>query len=223
MAKPFVPEPKVFMTPVTGPGEYQARYDRLFRDAGAATERGEKTSYYLESEEACTWIHQILGTVRLVFILREPVARAYSNYLWSRMNGLETLSFEEAIKLEGHRPSPLPREKAYARPFDYLTRGDYATFAERYLKVFGKDALCFLLYEDLVEDPDGFMRKAQNFIGVSPLPAEKLGVEMVNVARDSGPPIDPRTEELLRRRMAKHVERTANVTGLDVGRWGYGH
>ena len=45
--------------------------------------------------------------MKLVFILQHPIERAFSNYLWSRRNGLETLSFEEALQREGER------ERAY--------------------------------------------------------------------------------------------------------------
>jgi hypothetical protein len=157
----------------------------------------------------------------MLFLLREPVARAYSNYLWSRRNGLETLSFEEAVELEGRRPSPLPPEKAHARPFDYLTRGDYATFAEPYLAALGRDRVAFFLYEDIQARPDVLLRDVQRFIGVEPMPAERLDVGIVNSAREEGPPLDPATEQRLRQRMAPLVRRFASVTGLDVQCWGY--
>ena len=35
--------------------------------------------------------------VKLVFILREPVGRAFSNYQWSVMNGLEQEDFSTAL------------------------------------------------------------------------------------------------------------------------------
>lgn len=221
IAKPFIPEPKVFMTEAA-PAEYLARYRRFFSATGSARFLGEKTSYYLESEAACERIRAHVPEVKLVFIVREPVARAYSNYLWSRMNGLETLAFAEAVALEGRRPSPLPEEKSYARPFDYLTRGDYARFAERYYAAFGRERVAFFLYEDIEEQPDALLLRLQQFIGVEPLPDDRLRSLRVNSARESGPALSPILERELRTRMAPLVTRFAAVTGLDVSRWGYG-
>ena len=51
-----------------------------------------------ESATAAKRIHDNLPHVKLVFILREPAERAYSNYLWSRKNGLESEEFEKALQ-----------------------------------------------------------------------------------------------------------------------------
>jgi Sulfotransferase family len=221
LAKPYMPEPKVFMGPARPWADYERRYAALFAAAGARPARGEKTSYYLENEAACALIRRYLPAVRMVFVVREPVARAYSNYLWTKKNGLETLAFEEAVRLEGRRPSPLPADREYARPYDYLARGHYDVFAERYYAALGRARVLFALYEELVTTPEPVLARVQAFIGVpiARLGAEDLGV--VNSARDMGPPLDPSLERTLRERMAPAVRRFARLTGLDVGAWGY--
>ncbi len=222
VARPFVPEPKVFVTPTTeGRAEYLRRYAALFADPGPETARGEKTSYYLENEEVPARILETLGSVRLLFIVREPVQRAYSNYLWSRQNGLETLPFVQAVEEEGHRGNPLGPDRAYARPFDYLTRGRYATFAERYHAAFGRDAVRFVLYEDLERRPAALLREIQAFIGVSPLLDEVASAGRVNATPDGGRSLDPAVAADLRARMAPEVERFGRITGLDLTPWGY--
>jgi sulfotransferase family protein len=221
MAKPYMPEPKVFMGPEQPWPEYARRYAALFAAAGERRALGEKTSYYLENETACALIARHLPEVRLLFIVREPVARAYSNYLWTKKNGLESLSFEEAVRLEGRRPSPLPPERDYARPYDYLPRGRYDVFAARWLEALGRERVHFVLYEDVVTKPEARLAGIQDFIGVRPvaLGADDLGV--INSAKEMGPPIDPATETMLRERMAPAVQRFAALTGLDVSPWGY--
>ena len=221
LAKPFIPEPKVFMTPAPGPAGYRARYRRFF-DGDVAPARGEKTSYYLESADACTAIRATLPEVRLVFLVREPVDRAYSNYLWSRKNGLETLGFEEAVEREGSRADPLPPEQAYARPFDYLSRGRYAHHARRYLEAFGAQRVTFHLYEDLVVDrAEPVLQAIHAVVGVEPRPLDGRPRGLINAARESGPPLAAPVRDRLRERMRGEVEAFAALTGLDVGRWGY--
>jgi hypothetical protein len=221
IAKPYVPEAKVFMTAAKGgPAGYRARYAALFADAGRERILGEKTSYYLENEDVCPRIRATLSDVHLLFIVREPVARAVSNYLWSRHNGLETLSFAEAVALEGQRASPLPRAQAYARPFDYLTRGRYATFAERYIAAFGNGRVHFLLFEDIALRTEEFCRQAQLAAQVEPLAADRFDMTPVN-ALDDVLPIDSTLAASLRERLRPEVMRFAALTGLDISPWGY--
>ncbi|HEY5315088.1 MAG TPA: sulfotransferase [Pirellulales bacterium] len=221
MAQPFIPEPKVLIGPRQPAAVYRARWTALLGSAPAGALRGEKTSGYLESPAACQLLGEFAPRARLVFIVREPVSRAYSNYLFSRKNGLETLSFEEAIELEGRRASPLPPEKSYARPFDYLIRGDYGTFAERYFAIFGRAAIKFFLYEDIAQAPETLMYDVQTFLGLRRRPFAELDVGQVNSARELGPPLPAQTATRLRRRMQAGVERFAELTGVDVRSWGY--
>jgi hypothetical protein len=220
MAKPFRPEPKVFLTAAADRDEYLRRYRPLFAGAGVGQVLGEKTTNYFESEEACLRMRDALPTnVRLLFLLREPVARAYSNYLWSKKNGLEPLSFEEAVALEGNRRSVLPPEKARARPHDYLSRSDYARHAQRYLDAFGVPRIDFFLYEDIERQPERLLAAVQRFIGVEPLPFLDLDVGVVNSAAEVGPPLDPVIAARLRERLAPSVARLAALTGLNLAAW----
>ncbi len=82
MAKPVKPEPKFFLRDDEyGKGlEYYA--NRWFADVEDGKIAGEKSTDYLESPSAAARIARDLPHVKLIFVLREPVARAYSNYLW---------------------------------------------------------------------------------------------------------------------------------------------
>src|ERR1700733_14501175 len=79
MARPFVPEPKVFMGARQPLEVYHDRYRTLFAGMPPAPARGAENRYYLECAEACELIHAVVPNVRLLFIVREPVGRAYSN------------------------------------------------------------------------------------------------------------------------------------------------
>jgi Sulfotransferase family len=219
IAKPYLPEPKVFLGPEQGQTQYQARYAELFADAGDRRALGEKTSRYFESAAACQRIRTHLPEVRMLFILREPVARAYSNYLWSAKNGLETLPFEDAVDLEGRRDAPAAA--AHARPFDYLARGDYDVFARWYYDAFGRDAVRFCLYEELIAEAEPVLHDLQRFVGVEPIRLGVADLGVINSAREVGPAIRLETEARLRRRMAPIVQRFRALTGLDLGAWGY--
>ena len=221
MAHPFIPEPKVCMGASQPRETYLERYRSLFGDCSEKTARGEKTSYYLECPAACERIHDLVPDVRILFIVREPVARAYSNYLKSKKGGLETLSFEQAISMEGKRSNPLSPDKSYAKPFDYLTRGNYAALAEPYLRAFGAQQVRFVLYEDITLRPKQLWKDIQAFLNLTQVAYSQLDVGIVNSAKEIGPPIDPEFEQQLRKQMSPHVRQFANLTGLDLEPWGY--
>jgi sulfotransferase family protein len=224
VAKPFIPEPKVCMTTAPdGPAGYVRRYHALFRDAPAGKLLVEKTSYYLENDEALARLRAVVpARTRFIFILREPVERAYSNYLWSRQNGLETLPFGEAVRLDPKlRPSPLKADRAYARPFDYLARNDYGRFAESWFAAFGRERVRFVLLEQLKASRRTILKEIQEFAGVEPLDAEHFGMAGLNPSDPAGLSLDPALRDELRQEMWPLVDRLAAVTGLDVGLWGY--
>jgi hypothetical protein len=221
MKQPLIPEPKVFIGPMMPLEVYRERYRTLFADAPAGAVCGEKTSLYLETPHAPELIHKMLPAVKLLFIVREPVARAYSNYLWSRRNGLETLSFEDALVVGDRRDSPLPPEKSYARPFDYLSRSNYAALAAPYLSLFGPDRVRFALYEDIELRPGRFWSEIQEYLGLPPCPWKELDAGVVNSARETGGPIDRDTDQELRERMRPQVNEFQELTGLDLSSWKY--
>jgi hypothetical protein len=222
MLKPYVPEPKIFnLPPEKSSVAYQEEIASRLRDRPVGKLAGEKTSGYFSSEIALRRIVATLPAVKMVFILREPVERAYSNYLWSRKNGLEKLSFAEACDCEDTRPDPLPPEKAYVRPYDYLSRGRYGTYARRWVEAVGRERVLFLQYEQLAVSPERLLVRLEDFLGVRrwPLPAADLG--RINVSDPAAEPLPPELRARLRQFFADEVESFAKLTGEDISLWKY--
>jgi hypothetical protein len=223
VAQPYIPEPKVCMTPhPAGDSGLLSRYASFFAEAPPQSTRVEKTSYYFENAEARERLTRLLPQARFVFILREPVARAYSNWSRTRSQGLEKLPFEEAIELdERSRPVPLPSDRAYARPFDYLIRGQYGTFAQAWIDAVGPSRVAFYLFEEAIAAPKSFVHNLQRFVGVEPLPWSRISIGRINAGENDARTIDAVLAARLRRRFAPDVEHLARLTGLDVSIWGY--
>ncbi len=149
MAKPVRPEPKFFLKPDLSAYTH-ADYLRLFFDpASTPLLRGEKTTSYIESENAARQIAAWFPTAKLIFVLREPIARALSNYHFSSKNGLETLSFEEAVRSEDQRREQYDRAQVSTSPFAYLKRGRYIDYIHLYLRYFDRGQMIFLIHEEL--------------------------------------------------------------------------
>ena len=218
--QPFIPEPKVFNGHPEGT-DFLALYDQITGPARPEQIIIEKSSGCLENQVAGERIKRWLPRIKLVFILREPAARAYSNYLWSVKNGLETLPFDRALEMEGRRPNPLGPEPERTPPFDYYRRSDYAAQARPYLEAFGRDRILFVLFEWIRQNPEKLFGELQSFLGLEPWPADRLVVPRPDYNITSGPALDPALEAALRRRLTPSVRELADLTGLDLSPWGY--
>ena len=219
MAKPFKPEPKFFLVDRTYAKGLQFYADTWFAAVGSGQRAGEKSTDYLESAVAAERMARDLPRVQLIFILREPAERAYSNYLWSRMNGLETETFETALELEDERERTLPERWKFARPFSYFSRGLYADLLQPYFDRYPPEQILVLTFEDILMRPAWLATRLQSFIGVAERPQDSEGLGVINPSIKEGPPLAPGTRRALLERYAAPNRRLAAMLGPDVKLW----
>ncbi|NQU66173.1 MAG: sulfotransferase domain-containing protein, partial [SAR324 cluster bacterium] len=149
MVRPLKPEPKFFLIDELYARGTQYYSETWFAGLPDGCRLGEKSTNYLEGNHTALRIWETIPEVKLVFVLRNPVDRAYSNYLWSKKNGLEIENFATALALEEEREQKLPPNLRYTRPFSYYSRGLYASLLTPYLEFFPKDQIQILRYEDI--------------------------------------------------------------------------
>lgn len=153
MAKPVKPEPKYFMNPAHAPAGYEAYFKRYFQAAGDASWLGEKSTSYIESEEAAHAIKRSVPDPLILVILRDPVERAISNYLFTREHGLEPYAIERAIQEEPLRKDSWHAAGTSVSPYAYTERGKYVKTLERWERLFGKSRLLLLVAEQFIGNP----------------------------------------------------------------------
>jgi hypothetical protein len=215
MAKPLLPEPKVLLVCA----DPLARYQEIFSGVPAGQLLGEKTSNLFEDPAAPERVAHLLPSVRMVFALREPVARAYSNWLWTCMNGYETLSFEEAVAREGDRPDP-PGLRPGARPFAYVARSRYGELSERWLSALGPDRVHFVLFEQVVgPGAHAALEGVQRFLGLEPRTLEPVPTRSGTESDPAAPPLAAQTRRALAERLRPEIDRLRAATDLDVSVW----
>jgi hypothetical protein len=219
MARPVTPEPKFFLVDRLYEKGLDYYSETWFAAASGGQKAGEKSTDYLESEAAADRIGRDLPRVRLVFILREPVARAFSNYLWTKMNGLETEDFATAIALEPQRESELPDRLKFARPFSYFSRGLYADLLRPYLDRFPREQVLALKFEDIAMRPAVVAERLHRFLGVSSRPEDAVGLGIVNPSEKSGPMLDEGIRRELAARYAEPNRRLERLLGPDFEMW----
>jgi hypothetical protein len=172
-----VKEPKYFMcgdapAPLyTGPGDAHSRrewiwrreeYLDLFRESPPGTLRGESTPFYLFDRESHRRIAESVPDVRLIAVLRDPVDRAYSNWMHLWADGLEP---------ESDVVAACDAEEARIRggwaPFwRYRGLGRYGEQLASLYRHFPADQVLVVRYRDLVDGPQAELNRICRFLGV---------------------------------------------------------
>ena len=193
MPTPFIPEPKVFTNPTYKNIDYLWQYELLYDKSGAGGKvLGEKTVNYLETKYVAETIYRVLPKVELVFMLRDPVERAYSNWCWSKMNNWEPLSFEQAIIADGKRGKP---PEIMTNPFNYLERGLYHKMLKPYFEIFPRRQIKIYLFENFKED---VIYTCNNFFSTLGLPDFTVQVPEFKNETKKFAPLTKHTKEWLR-------------------------
>lgn len=154
-----IKEPRYFTTidpvEVTAmpPVRDKAKYLGLFQGAQDAVAIGEASVTYLRDPETPRRIHDAVPDARIIVLLRDPVERAFSDYLMHVREGWQTLSFQEALG------SDL-----------YLEKGFYAQQTRRYLDRFGPERVKIVIFEEFIRDTKGSVSDVLKFLGVNSQP-----------------------------------------------------
>lgn len=155
-------------------------YETLFDECAGAKAIGEASTQYFSAEDSASLIARHLPGARLIFILRDPVQRAYSHYWQEHRLGWDLPPFEEMLGTQH------PRLKFY------LHVSHYRVHLERFRRFFADDHLLVLLQDDLSLQPSSIIPVVTDFLGVS-------RGEILPKARDRfNPQMTPRSRVIAR-------------------------
>ena len=138
-----------------------------FHEVASQRAIGERSSLLLPSDVAATRIKETLPDVRLIFCLRNPIERAWGNYRFTVLEGLEPLAFDEAIQCEPERMRQETDIWAEVQPHAYLTRSRYSAHLKQFFELFGKERILLLKSEDLGCKPRENIERVCAFLGVN--------------------------------------------------------
>jgi hypothetical protein len=145
------------------PRDYQTDWDAyldLFEVDEATQVLGEASVQYLAHPAAPAKIAARAPEAKILIVLREPVARAWSHYTYNLMRTEES---------ERDFMAALRAELATTRPFQasaYATLGKYSEQVGRWIDQFGRDNVMVLLSSDLRDDLEGSAREVFRFLGL---------------------------------------------------------
>ena len=120
---------------------------------------GESSPGYICSPGIHKLIHQDLGNIKIVIILRDPIKRAFSQYWDNRRQLKETMSESEIID------NYLETEYSKNRK-GYFSRGVYYSDVKKYVELFGKKNVHIIILENLIKNQTSELQQLYNFLGI---------------------------------------------------------
>ena len=137
-----------------------------------------------------------LPNIRLIYLMRHPVERAYSHYghiMQERLirNEEKILTFEEAIEEEK----------------EIIDASLYMMQIERYLPLFHREQFLFLTFDELKSSPDTLLQRTQEFLGVESMDLTDQGEVTANRWGD-------KVSEIRIRGFIKSIQRVLGVSGI---------
>lgn len=141
-------------------------YESFYEKASDGQLCGEITPAYMTYPDMPQRAVDLLGSdLKIIMLLRHPVARAFSEYLHNYRRGyLGDMTFEEAIDKDLNSQSVELYEK---RKYSFVSRGYYGQQVENFLKVLPRDQLLILSFEnDLVAAPKLTYERIQDFLKI---------------------------------------------------------
>jgi Sulfotransferase family len=173
-----VKEPKYFMCwdapppAYRGPGDRHSNqewiwrreaYEALFRGAPEEAVRLESTPFYLYAPNARRRIAEELPAAKLIIIVRDPIDRAYSNWMHLWVDGLEPISdFQAAWRAEDSRVAA-----GWAPFWHYRRLGRYGEQLADLLSRVERERILVLRYWQVVSQPNETLNRTSRFLGIA--------------------------------------------------------
>ena len=165
-------------------------YLRLFRGARGFSVVGDASPSYLWHPDVPRRIRARVPDAKIAIILRDPVERAHSHYLMDYREGVEDLSFYDALVRDMNR-----REKGWGVSSLYFELGQYARQVRRYFQTFPPNQIRILFFEDFRRDVKLGLRRLATFLEL-----DTGAIDCIDTSKAHNSYAKPRSE--LARRLA---------------------
>jgi hypothetical protein len=134
------------------------------------------TLYY--ADRAIPAILDMNPDMKLVVMLREPVARAFSSHQYMRARGLEPVEdFLDAVALEEER-----KRAGWHHIWHYTSMSRYSESLEAFYSAFPRENVGVWFYDDLCSDYEATVSDILRFLNVPHFEGEASGIPRVNVS-----------------------------------------
>ncbi len=179
----------------------------------------EASPLYMFNPLASERIHNLLPSVKLIALVRNPTERAISHYFHEKRLGWESLSIEDALRAEEERLELAIRNMEY-RSVEYVhhsykSRGRYAEQLVRYYSRFPRDQILVLRSEDLFGNPASTLEMIYDFVDVDNR-FKNADLEPWNVGKNRSD-VDASIYEYLDDYFRPHNQKLYDLVGQNMG------
>lgn len=193
--------PDIFMTTPKEPGFFSRNevfkkgfdwYLSLFQDAKMNQITGEASTCYSRwpaFDEVPERIFNFNNNVKLIYILRHPVERAYSHYGHLTFTDKKSFaSFEDALSKEN----------------EIVLSSKYMLQLNKFLEYFPKEHILLVDFEELMNNPNNILVKIQKFIGCN----------VINLSLENNIKANKASETTVRNSFVAKLRKIRNLPGI---------
>jgi len=193
-------------------------YHSYFRGSDINKLRFEATPIYIFWPNSLERIRAYHPGIKLIFVFRDPIERAWSHWSMEYARGAERLNFATAIRAGRSRLVGLSSEPA-RRVFSYVERGFYGEQVARVLELFSPQQVLFLTSHDLLNNPKYVLNRITDFLGVTPF--ENIKVVHANSRLDVFYPSTLTSDDIvyLQGIFAAEMARFCALIDIDISTW----
>lgn len=119
-------------------------YEQFYTDARADNAIGDISPSYFYFSDVSKKIKDELGSPKIIVLVRNPIEKAFSQYMHLIRDNRETLPFYDALMAEGQRI-----EDGWAALWRYAESSLYTDRIQQYIDTFGKDQVKIIRFDDL--------------------------------------------------------------------------
>ncbi len=138
------------------------QYEKLFSKVKDESAIGEISNCYMICPSAAREIHDYAPGAKIMVVLRNPIHRAWSQYLMNLREAKDgDGGFIAALEADRDRT-----KTGWGVNHQYLELGRYASQLKRYFDLFGRENVLVMFYEEYRQSPAQVMKEICRFLGV---------------------------------------------------------
>jgi hypothetical protein len=184
-------------------------YSNKFK-SGALRVKGEITpAYSIIPPERIRFIHTIMPEVRLIFLMRNPIDRAWSQALMNLVM-LPGKQFEEVEESQFI---------AYFKSAGVIQRGDYLTILDNWLSIFPREQMYLGFFDDIIHQPKKLLCEVFSYLGV-PQPLDwNIFPHKQRINKGFDKSIPEKYKIILEEVYHRHIEALYKRFGSPITKW----
>ena len=141
----------------------EAAYLSLFAEWRDEPYAIDASTNYLQGPDVCSRIKAARPDAKIIAVVREPVARAYSYYLMKWRDGWVREPFADAIENEKVEAEVATFPTAFH--YGFVSQSTYAPALRAYVEAFGSDQVRVYRFEDVTQNISAVLCDLSDFLG----------------------------------------------------------